>query len=170
MTADRADLRVQDYRDVRGTFDAVASIEMVEAVGERWWPTYFRALHDALVPGGRAAIQAITIADDRFDRYRTQSDFIQQYIFPGGMLASGTRIVAEAAAARLRLVDRHAFGRDYAETLRRWLAAFDVRVGEIRQEFDDRFVRCWRFYLAYCAAGFETGTTDVGQYVFVRDA
>jgi cyclopropane-fatty-acyl-phospholipid synthase len=168
--ADRADLRVQDYRDVRGTFDGVASIEMVEAVGERWWPTYFRALHDALVPGGRAAIQAITIADGRFDRYRTQSDFIQQYIFPGGMLASVTRLVAEAAAARLRLVDRHAFGRDYAETLRRWLAAFDARVGEIRHEFDDRFVRCWRFYLAYCAAGFETGTTDVGQYVFVRDA
>ena len=168
--ADRADLRVQDYRDVRGSFDAVASIEMVEAVGERWWPTYFQALHDALVPGGRAAIQAITIADDRFERYRTQSDFIQQYVFPGGMLASVTRLVAEAAAARLRLVDRHAFGRDYAETLRRWLAAFDARVGEIRQEFDDRFVRCWRFYLAYCAAGFETGTTDVGQYVFVRDA
>lgn len=168
--ADRAELRVQDYRDVRGSFEAVASIEMVEAVGERWWPTYFRALHDALLPGGRAAIQAITIADDRFERYRTQSDFIQQYIFPGGMLASVTRLVAVAAAARLRLVDRHAFGRDYAETLRRWLAAFDARVGEIRHEFDDRFVRCWRFYLAYCAAGFETGTTDVGQYVFVRDA
>ena len=168
--AGRAELRVQDYRDVRGAFDGVVSIEMVEAVGERWWPTYFKALHDALVPGGRAAIQAITIADDRFERYRTQSDFIQQHIFPGGMLASVTRLVAEAAAARLRLVDRHAFGHDYAETLRRWLAAFDARVGEVRREFDDRFVRCWRFYLAYCAAGFETGTTDVGQYVFVRDA
>jgi cyclopropane-fatty-acyl-phospholipid synthase len=168
--AHRADLRVQDYRDVRGRFDGVASIEMVEAVGERWWPAYFRALHDALVPGGRAAIQAITIADDRFERYRTQSDFIQQHIFPGGMLASATRLVAEAADARLRLVHRHAFGRDYAETLRRWLAAFDARVADIREGFDDRFVRCWRFYLAYCAAGFETTTTDVGHYVFVRDA
>jgi cyclopropane-fatty-acyl-phospholipid synthase len=167
--AQHADLRVQDYRDVRGRFDGVASIEMVEAVGERWWPAYFGALHDALVPGGRAAIQAITIAEDRFERYRTQSDFIQQHIFPGGMLASPARLVAEAAAARLRLVDRHTFGGDYAETLRRWLAAFDSRVAEIRHGFDDRFVRCWRFYLAYCAAGFETATTDVGHYVFVRD-
>jgi cyclopropane-fatty-acyl-phospholipid synthase len=167
----RADLRVQDYRDVRGRFDAVASIEMIEAVGERWWPSYFRALRDALAPGGRAAIQAITIADDRFERYRTQSDFIQQYVFPGGMLASATRLAGEAAAQGLRLVDRHVFGRDYAETLRRWLAAFDARVAEVRRQgFDERFIRCWRFYLAYCAAGFETATTDVGHYVFVRDA
>ena len=167
----RADLRVQDYRDVRGRFDAVASIEMIEAVGERWWPSYFRALRDALAPGGRAAIQAITIADDRFERYRTQSDFIQQYVFPGGMLASATRLAGEAAAQGLRLVDRHLFGRDYAETLRRWLAAFDARIAEVRRQgFDERFIRCWRFYLAYCAAGFETATTDVGHYVFVRDA
>ena len=164
-----ADLRLQDYRDVRGTFDGIASIEMFEAVGERYWPAYFRAVHDALAPGGRACIQTITIADDRFERYRTQSDFIQQYIFPGGMLASPARFMHTAKAAGLVLERVHAFGRDYAETLKRWLASFDSAVPAIHaQGFDDRFIRCWRFYLAYCAAGFDTGTTDVAQYTFVR--
>ena len=166
----RCDLRIQDYRDVRGTFDGVASIEMFEAVGERWWPAYFRVVRDALAPGARACIQTITIADARFERYRTQSDFIQQYVFPGGMLASPSRFAALAADAGLRLVAAHGFGRDYAETLRRWLAAFDRAQPQVRaQGFSDRFVRCWRFYLAYCAAGFDTGTTDVGQYTFARD-
>ena len=166
----RCDLRIQDYRDVRGTFDGVASIEMFEAVGERWWPAYFRVVRDALAPGARACIQTITIADARFERYRTQSDFIQQYVFPGGMLASPSRFTALAADAGLRLVAAHGFGRDYAETLRRWLAAFDRAQPQVRaQGFSDRFVRCWRFYLAYCAAGFDTGTTDVGQYTFARD-
>jgi cyclopropane-fatty-acyl-phospholipid synthase len=164
------DLRVQDYRDVAGRFDGIASIEMFEAVGERHWPAYFRVVHDALVPGGRACIQTITIADDRFERYRTQSDFIQQYIFPGGMLASPARFIDIATAAGLRLERVHAFGRDYAETLKRWLSAFDTELLAIRaQGFDERFIRCWRFYLAYCAAGFDTGTTDVAQYTFVRD-
>ena len=168
--ADRVELRIEDYRDVRGRFDAVASIEMIEAVGEQWWPSYFGAVRDALEPGGRAAIQAITIADDRFERYRTQSDFIQQYIFPGGMLPSPSRLVQEAASQGLALEASHTFGLDYAETLRRWLAAFDARVDDVRaQGFDEGFVRCWRFYLAYCAAGFATATTDVGQYVFVRE-
>ncbi|MFO1415448.1 MAG: cyclopropane-fatty-acyl-phospholipid synthase family protein [Burkholderiales bacterium] len=163
-----ADLRVQDYRDVRGTFDGVASIEMFEAVGERYWPSYFRAVRAALPRGGRACIQAITIAEHRFARYRTQSDFIQQFIFPGGMLASPSRLVAEAQAAGLSLVNTHTFGYDYAETLKRWLAAFDAALPAIREQgFDERFIRCWRFYLAYCAAGFDTGTTDVGQYTFV---
>ncbi|MFO1315261.1 MAG: cyclopropane-fatty-acyl-phospholipid synthase family protein [Burkholderiales bacterium] len=167
--ADRADLRLQDYRDVRGSFDGVASIEMFEAVGERWWPAYFRAVRDALAPGGRACIQTITIADARFERYRTQSDFIQQYVFPGGMLASPSRFVTLAADAGLRLVDAHAFGRDYAETLKRWLSAFDRALPEVRaQGFSERFVRCWRFYLAYCAAGFDTQTTDVAQYTLAR--
>ena len=168
--SERCDLRIQDYRDVRGTFDGVASIEMFEAVGERWWPAYFRVVRDALAPGARACIQTITIADARFERYRTQSDFIQQYVFPGGMLASPSRFAALAADAGLRLVAAHGFGRDYAETLRRWLAAFDRAQPQVRaQGFSDRFVRCWRFYLAYCAAGFDTGTTDVGQYTFARD-
>jgi cyclopropane-fatty-acyl-phospholipid synthase len=162
-----AELRVQDYRDVRETYDGVASIEMFEAVGERYWPAYFRAVRRALAPGARACIQAITIADGRFARYRTQSDFIQQHVFPGGMLASPSRLVAEAKNAGLALVDAHTFGVDYAETLKRWLAAFDAALPAIRaQGFAERFIRCWRFYLAYCAAGFDTGTTDVGQYTF----
>ena len=165
----RSTLKLQDYRDVRGTFDGIASIEMFEAVGERYWPAYFRAIHDALRPGGHACIQTITIADDRFERYRTQSDFIQQYVFPGGMLASPARFVDVAQAAGLALARVHTFGRDYAETLKRWLAAFDAGTPAIRAlGFDEKFIRCWRFYLAYCAAGFDTGTTDVGQYTFVR--
>jgi cyclopropane-fatty-acyl-phospholipid synthase len=167
--AGRATLKLLDYRDVRGTYDGIASIEMFEAVGERYWPAYFRAIHDALRPGGRACIQTITIADDRFERYRTQSDFIQQYVFPGGMLASPARFVDVAQTVGLSLARVHTFGRDYAETLKRWLAAFDLNTPAIRaQGFDEKFIRCWRFYLAYCAAGFDTGTTDVGQYTFVR--
>ena len=164
-----AELAIIDYRDQRGRFDGVASIEMFEAVGERWWPTYFRTVHDLLKPGACACIQTITIDEARFARYRTQSDFIQQYIFPGGMLASPTRLAALAAEADLTLVRLAAFGRDYAETLKRWLAAFDDRVVAIRSlGYDTRFIRCWRFYLAYCAAGFDTGTTDVAQYTFAR--
>ncbi len=167
--AGRASLRILDYRDVRGTYDGIASIEMFEAVGERYWPAYFRTIHDALRPGARACIQTITIADDRFERYRTQSDFIQQYIFPGGMLASPARFIDVAQAAGLALERVQTFGRDYAETLKRWLAAFDANAPSIRAlGFEEKFIRCWRFYLAYCAAGFDTGTTDVGQYTFVR--
>ena len=166
--ADRVEFRIQDYRDLSGRFDGVASIEMFEAVGERWWPAYFRAVRNALAPGGRACIQTITIADGRFERYRTQSDFIQQYIFPGGMLASPSRFAATATAAGLAPANARAFGRDYAETLERWLAAFDARVDGVRaQGFDERFIRCWRFYLAYCAAGFASGSTDVAQYTLV---
>ena len=166
---DRADLHLRDYRDERGRYDAVASIKMIEAVGERWWPAYFRAVRDALVPGGRACIQAITIAEARFERYRTQSDFIQQYIFPGGMLATPSRLVAAAAAAGLEHAGTATFGADYAETLKRWLDAFDGQADAVRAlGFDERFLRCWRFYLAYCAAGFDTCTTDVGHYTFVR--
>jgi cyclopropane-fatty-acyl-phospholipid synthase len=162
--ADRVEFRIQDYRDMRGVYDGVASIEMFEAVGERYWPAYFAAVRRALKPGGRACIQTITIADSRFERYRTQSDFIQQYIFPGGMLASPSRFTDEARRAGLELQDEVTFGADYAETLRRWLAAFDTGVADVRaQGFDERFIRCWRFYLAYCIAGFESASTDVAQ-------
>ena len=167
--ADRADLRIEDYRNVAGTFDGIASIEMFEAVGERYWPAYFRSVHAALRPGARACVQTITIAEDRFERYRTQSDFIQQYIFPGGMLASPKRFIDVALAAGLELERTLTFGHDYAETLKRWLANFDANAPAIRaQGFDEKFLRCWRFYLAYCAAGFDSGTTDVAQYTFIR--
>jgi len=167
--ADRAKLVLRDYRDEHGTYDAVASIEMFEAVGERYWPTYFSTLHRVLRPGGRAVVQAISIAEDRFERYRTTSDFIQQYIFPGGMLATRTRIEEEAARAGLQLEARHDFGGDYARTLKLWLKRFDQQEASVRGlRFDTRFIRMWRFYLAYCAAGFIARTTDVGQYTFAR--
>jgi cyclopropane-fatty-acyl-phospholipid synthase len=166
--ADRVGFALRDYRDERGIYDGVASIEMFEAVGEKWWPDYFAVLRRVLRPGGRAAIQTITIADDRFERYRTQSDFIQQYIFPGGMLASPSRFAAEAARAGFAIAAKLDFGADYAQTLKRWLAAFDAATGTLRSDgFDERFIRCWRFYLAYCAAGFDSGTIDVTQYTLV---
>jgi cyclopropane-fatty-acyl-phospholipid synthase len=167
--SDRVTLRLQDYRDERGRYDGVASIEMIESVGERYWPRYFETLAATLAPGGRACLQAITIADERFARYRAGSDFIQQYIFPGGMLPSRSTIAASASAAGLRVADVCMFGHDYAETLTRWLAAFDGHAAEIRDMgFDDRFIRCWRFYLAYCIAGFSTGSTDVGHFTLVH--
>ena len=165
-----AELALRDYRDERGTYDAVASIEMFEAVGERYWPAYFSTLARVLRRGGRAVIQAISIDESRFDRYRTTSDFIQQYIFPGGMLATKTRIADEAARAGLHLDARHDFGADYSKTLCQWLERFDAATPAVRGlGFDERFVRMWRFYLAYCAAGFNAGTTDVAQYTFVRE-
>ncbi len=166
--ADRVEFRVHDYRDHGGTYDGVVSIEMFEAVGERWWPTYFRKLREALVPGGRACVQTITIADGRFERYRTQSDFIQQYIFPGGMLASPSRFASGARAGGFDIAGTLTFGSDYAKTLKHWLADFDTQVDAVRaQGFDERFIRCWRFYLAYCIAGFDSGATDVAQYTLV---
>ena len=168
--AGSAELALRDYRDERGTYDAVASIEMFEAVGERYWPSYFSTLARVLRPGGRAVIQAISIDESRFDRYRTTSDFIQQYIFPGGMLATKTRIADEAQRAGLRLDARHDFGADYAQTLCLWLERFDAAAPAVSAlGFDERFIRMWRFYLAYCAAGFNAGTTDVAQYTFVRE-
>jgi cyclopropane-fatty-acyl-phospholipid synthase len=166
--ADRVEFRIQDYRDVTGQFDGIASIEMFEAVGERYWPIYFQAVRGALKPGARAALQTITIADDRFDQYRQTSDFIQQFIFPGGMLASPSRFVGVARAMGLEVDALLSFGHDYAETLRRSLAAFDANIEAVRAlGFNQKFIRCWRFYLAYCAAGFASETTDVAQYTLV---
>ena len=162
------DFRIQDYRDVEGKFDGVASIEMFEAVGERYWPAFFRTLREALKPGARACVQTITISNDRFEQYRQTSDFIQQYIFPGGMLASPEVFETHVDAAGLKVDAVHRFGQDYAETLKRWLAAFDANIDKVRtQGFDNRFIRCWRFYLSYCAAGFASETTDVAQYTLV---
>jgi cyclopropane-fatty-acyl-phospholipid synthase len=169
--ADRVNLSLCDYRDVRGEYDHVVSIEMYEAVGERYWPAYFRTMHDRLRPGGTAAIQAITIAESRFARYRRSADFIQQYIFPGGMLASPVRFETEAARAGLAVSHRAAFGGDYAETLARWRERFEAAWPKIAPlGFDERFRRLWRFYLAYCEAGFRTGTTDVFQFALAREA
>ncbi|MCK6427121.1 MAG: cyclopropane-fatty-acyl-phospholipid synthase family protein [Burkholderiaceae bacterium] len=170
--AERAELRLQDYRDLRDEpFDALLSIEMFEAVGEAQWPTYFRQVQRLLKPGGRACIQTITIRDDLFERYRRSSDFIQQYIFPGGMLPCDAAFRREAQRAGLVVEQAFAFGRDYAETLRRWRAAFEAQRESVRRlGFDEAFERTWRFYLAYCEAAFDAGSTDVVQYTLRRPA
>lgn len=166
---DRVELKLLDYRDLDGQFDHVVSIEMFEAVGEHYWPGFFGMLHDRLRPGGRAVVQTITIAEQKFERYRKGTDFIQQYIFPGGMLPAPSRFSDVAAAQGLAVTDMHAFGLDYAETLRRWHQAFDYAAPEVRaQGFDERFIRTWRFYLAYCEAGFRARATDVVQAVLVH--
>jgi cyclopropane-fatty-acyl-phospholipid synthase len=169
--SDRVELSYTDYRDIDGQYDHVVSIEMYEAVGERFWPAYFRAIRDVLKPGGRAVIQGITIHDEVFGRYRRGTDFIQQYVFPGGMLASESAFARQSERAGLRLHASEAFGRDYAETLRRWLKAFTDAEPRVRAlGFDDRFIRMWRFYLCYCAAGFDSGRTDVLHFELSRSA
>jgi len=169
--AAQTDLRFQDYRDISGEpFDAVVSIEMFEAVGRAYWPIYFKTVHDRLKPGGRACIQSITIRDDLFERYSRSSDFIQQYVFPGGMLPSPSQFRAQAAAAGLHVVNELAFGLDYAETLKRWREAFLHHEAQVlEQGFDTRFLRLWEFYLAYCEAAFAAGSTDVMQFTLTRD-
>lgn len=159
---DRVELRFQDYRDIEGTYDKIVSIEMVEAVGERYWPTYFRTLHERLSAGGEAMIQAITIDELVFESYRKTSDFIREYIFPGGMLASVSRLMDEAVSAQLRVHEPFRFGSGYAETLRRWRHAVEQNADRIRTlGFDDKFLKIWRFYLHYCEVGFNTARTDV---------
>ncbi|WP_395702947.1 class I SAM-dependent methyltransferase [Aquabacterium sp.] len=164
--AGQARLRFQDYRDIDdGPYDAIVSIEMFEAVGREYWSGYFRQVRRLLKPGGRACIQSITIRDDLFDRYVSGTDFIQQYIFPGGLLPSAQAFRAEAARHGLKVVDELAFGADYAETLHRWRAEFMRRDRQVLgQGFDTRFLRIWEFYLAYCEAAFATGNTDVRQF------
>ena len=168
--AERVDLRLQDYRDIADEpFDAIASIEMFEAVGREYWDSFFATLRDKLKPGGRACIQTITIRDDLFDRYVRGTDFIQQYIFPGGLLPSAAVFKAEARKAGLEVVNELAFGPDYAETLRRWRVEFLARDGQVRQlGFDTRFMRIWEFYLAYCEAAFATGSTNVVQFTLKK--
>jgi cyclopropane-fatty-acyl-phospholipid synthase len=169
--AAHADLRLQDYRDVPdGPFDAIVSVEMFEAVGREYWDAYFQALRRQLKPGAKACIQAIVIREDLFERYARSSDFIQRHVFPGGMLPSVVLFEQHARAAGLRVVERFAFGPDYAETLRRWRHAFLARLDEVRaQGFDERFIRLWEFYLAYCEAAFDAGNTDVIQFTLQRD-
>ncbi len=166
-----AEFHLQDYRDLAGEpFDAVVSIEMFEAVGRAYWPGYFATLHRMLKPGGRACIQSIVIRDDLFERYARGSDFIQQYIFPGGMLPSPSVFRSEARRAGLQVVDEFAFGADYAETLRRWRERFLAEQAQVRalKKFDTRFIRTWDFYLTYCEAAFMQGDTDVIQFTLQR--
>ncbi len=163
---DRVQLRLQDYRDLDERFDHIVSIEMFEAVGERYWPGYFDTLKHCLAPGGRAALQVITIDDDYFHHYRESADFIQLHIFPGGMLPSIPIFDTNANEAGLQVSGRFTFGLDYAETLRRW----DDRVRSAThrmeaQGYDQRFLRLWHYYLAYCEAGFRTRRIDVMQVV-----
>ena len=161
----QADLRLQDYRDIDERFDHVVSIEMLEAVGERWWPSYFKTLARALKPGGRAVIQSITIRDDLFGAYRRGTDFIQQYVFPGGMLPSRSAVRAAAARQGLVVRDEFAFGLDYARTLAEWRQAFEQQWPRIAAlGFDEPFRRLWRYYLSYCEAGFLAGNVDVVQF------
>lgn len=161
----QADLRLQDYRDVGERFDHVVSIEMFEAVGERWWPSYFRTLAGALKPGGRAVVQSITIDDGLFAAYRKGTDFIQQYVFPGGMLPSPAAFRAAAGKAGLRVSDEFAFGLDYARTLAEWRQSFEANWPAIQPlGFDETFRRLWRLYLCYCEAGFRAGSIDVVQF------
>lgn len=162
-------LRLIDYRDVRGQWDYVVSIEMFEAVGERYWKTYFETVRERLKPNGRAVIQAITIAEEFFQRYRATSDFIREYIFPGGMLAPESRFICDAKRAGLTAGEPYRFGMDYAETLRRWHDAVNAHVTDIQPlGFDDKFLQLWRFYLCYCEAGFRTARTNVMQIELTR--
>ena len=165
-----SDLRLQDYRDINdGPYDAICSIEMLEAVGQAYWPTYFESVARLLKPGGKACIQTIVIDDALFDRYVKSTDFIQQYIFPGGCLPCPREFRAQAERAGLKLVDELAFGLDYAETLRRWRHQFMADKAQVLQlGFDERFIRIWEFYLAYCEAAFEQHNTDVVQYTLVK--
>ena len=154
-----------DYRDMAGQFDHIVSVEMFEAVGERWWTTYFRSVKRLLKPGGRVLIQVITIDDDLFSQYRRNTDFIQRHVFPGGMLPAPGVFRERAARASLTVIDDLAFGSHYARTLGLWHDAFCERLLDVKaQGFDDRFIRLWRFYLSYCEAGFRTGSIDVHQY------
>jgi len=164
-----AEFELTDYRQMRGQFDHIVSIEMLEAVGEDYWPIYFNQLQRLLKPGGRVAIQSIVIDDDLFERYRQGTDFIQQYIFPGGMLPSPGRLQQVAQQCGFEIGSQERFGADYGETLRRWRNRFEQQLPAVRAlGFDHAFVQLWRFYLAYCEAGFDEGRIDVMQVQFQR--
>ncbi len=166
----QVNFELRDYRDIQGRYDSIVSIEMLEAVGERYWQTYFRKLNTLLNPNGRAAIQTIVIDDAHFERYRSGTDFIQQYIFPGGMLPSPARLREMATANGFRIGRCDSFGGDYAETLRRWRFNFEANLSRVKQQgFDSRFIRLWRLYLAYCEAGFDEGRVNVVHLQLVKE-
>lgn len=162
--SDKVEFRLQDYRDETGTFDKVASIEMFEAVGREYWDAYFKKVREVLKPGGLAGLQIITIADRFFERYMKSTDFIQRYVFPGGVLPSNSTLSNLTEQAGLKLKGIQDFGQDYARTLHEWSDRFLAAWDDIRSMgFDERFEKLWRFYLAYCEAGFRAGTTNVRQ-------
>jgi cyclopropane-fatty-acyl-phospholipid synthase len=165
----RAEIRLQDYREAGGKFDNIVSIEMVEAVGERYWPTYFATIRDRLAEGGRAVIQAITVPDDYFPIYRKNSDYIRQYTFPGGMLLSDSVIREQAEKAGLKVVDSFAFGTDYARTCATWAEQLEAAKPRLSMlGYEGPFLRNWRYYLEICAASFATAQTDVVQVELVH--
>ena len=167
--SDRVEIKLQDYRDETGQYDRVASIEMFEAVGEEYWPSFFDKVAQTLKPGGKAGLQIISIRDDLFETYRKRADFIQRYVFPGGILPSIERLKGEFDRAGLTLKSVETFAKDYADTLAAWAETFTAKWDEIREQgFDERFKRLWIFYLAYCEAGFRTGRIDVAQYALTR--
>jgi cyclopropane-fatty-acyl-phospholipid synthase len=164
-----AEIRLQDYRKCGGRFDNIVSIEMFEAVGEHYWPAYFQTVAERLKRGGRAVIQTITIRDELFDGYRTRSDFIRHYVFPGGMLPSLGRFREEAEKAGLKFAGAFGFGKDYARTLREWLVEMQRQESAIKAlGHDEKFLRNWEFYLGICAAAFEVSRTDVVQVELVN--
>ena len=161
-----------DYREVAGQYDAIASVEMVEAVGQEYWPAYLDTIARCLKPGGRAALQFIAIADDIFETYAENVDFIQRYVFPGGMLLSESRFRALAEERGLAWIEPHHLPLHYAETLKRWRLAFDhaLEAGKLPPGYDAKFVRLWRYYLQYCEGGFRGGGINVAQVTLVKNA
>ena len=167
--AGRGEVKLIDYRDLEGKFDKIVSIEMFEAVGQAYWPTYFNAVSSLLKSGGRAVLQAITIEDEAFEEYRREPDFIQRYIFPGGMLPSMPKLEQPVAEAGLKLVDEIGFGLDYARTLAEWRERFQEAWPQLATgRFDTRFKRMWELYLSYCEGGFRAGMIDVKHLLYMH--
>jgi cyclopropane-fatty-acyl-phospholipid synthase len=166
--SDAVEFRLQDYRDVRGSFDHIVSIEMLEAVGEDYWPVYFDTLAARVRPGGRIALHGITIAEDSFETYRANPDFIQRYVFPGGMLPTRSHLLEHARRVGLRVQHNDGLGQHYARTLAIWHQHFCAQAEIVRERFDERFLRMWRYYLAYCEAGFRERRIDLQRLVLTR--
>jgi len=165
----KVDIRLEDYRDVKGLYDKIVSIEMLEAVGEKFWRRYFESIRDRLAPGGKAAIQTITIKDDCFESYKKNPDFIQQFIFPGGMLPTPSAIKHNVEAVGLKLTDTFYFGKSYIKTLHLWDQEFKKQWSRIEElGFDTDFKNTWTYYLNYCAAGFQSGRINVGQFLIQK--
>jgi len=161
---DKAEIVIEDYRHQTGKFDHIVSIEMFEAVGEKFWPIYFTKMKELLSKDGKAVVQTITVLNDEFEAYKNETDFLRTYIFPGGLLPSPARFDEEAAKAGLKTVNKFEFGLDYSRTLNQWLVNFDAVKEQVKaQGFDEKFIRLWRFYLAGCSAGFASGYTNVQQ-------